>query len=179
MMVFSTGIVDKEGVLHLTDIGKGRAKRAAEAYYSADFSQTPESILVSGGFSKNFIHNPPHGREATLLADYMMRAYDIPSSAFLIEDQSTDTIENLTLSHERYPEWFEDVLDEESKLGLVSDPYHLTRAAMAACALLSCSESQLVKLPTDRFYNKLGEMAALGIMLDKIDAMKKAAGRQD
>lgn len=148
-MVLGTGTLDENGELCLSAAAKSRCDRAAEAYFDSRFKRVGKSVLISGGYSKAFAETPPTGREARLMADYMIGQYPIPISAFLLEEGSTTTEENFSLSMLDFPEFFEDVREDgERKLGLVSDQEHLERAIRLGAHALDCSERHFKQLPT-------------------------------
>ena len=125
VMLFGTADVDQEGKMWLTDVGKRRGDRAAEAYYSDETIQ----ILIAGGYGKSLFDSVPDQTEAQLLADYLVGAYKIPASALRLEEKSTTTDENFAFSIAQYPEFFEDIVSGDKKLGLVSQANHLSRIA--------------------------------------------------
>lgn len=169
IMGFGTSAVE-DGRLYLTPVGKKRIARIALAYDQLDRGdRMSESILLSGAFSKELINDPPIGREALLFADHLMNEYGVPARAIRIEDEATSTIENLEKSWQKHKDWF-DPINPESKLGLVSDPYHLDRIMDHAPSMLGVDKGNIVLLPTNNFYNKLGEQAARAIMYENVMA---------
>lgn len=148
-MVLGTAAADETGELYLSAAAKSRCDRAAEAFFDHRFKREKESLLLSGGYSKEFSENPPIGREALLMADYLIRQYALDSRALLVEDESTTTEENFRYSLLRYPGFFEDVVnDGDRKLALVSRADHLERAVSIGSRVLQCAERNLVKRPT-------------------------------
>lgn len=154
IMVLGTAAADETGELYLSDIARRRCDRAAEAYFGYRFKRDDGSMLLSGGYGKALEDAPPIGREARLMADYLIKQYGIPPRALLLEDESTTTEENFAFSLEQYPEFFEEIVNGERKLGLVSDEDHLVRAAMIGSWVLKCSERQFTMLPTWKLVDK-------------------------
>ena len=175
MMVLGTAGITDDGELFLSKLAEQRAHRVAEVYYNQSFNRANGQILVAGGYSKELKDAPPVQREAQLLGRYLIEQYSIPERALLIEDESTTTEENFTLSLERYPEFFDDVMNDRRKLGLVSHPFHLKRAAKIGSKILSCSESSFRGLPTWQPDNKENEAAAMRVMERRYEEVRLAA----
>lgn len=161
IMVLGTAATDDEGELYLSNVAKSRCDRAAEAYFGNRFKRTENSVLITGGYSRVLSETPPVGREARLMANYLINRYSMPPSALLLEDESTSTIENFTFSKQQYPEFFEEIVNGERKLALVSQDDHLAKAALIGSWVLTCSERQFVKLPTRELTYTAGKVANL------------------
>lgn len=153
------------------DIAKRRADRAAVAYFDSQFDRSlNETILLSGkcGWRERGVGKS----EARDMADYMIATYGMPARAFLLEEESTYTIENFTYSAVQYPEFFAPIIDGEEKLALVSQPYHLLRIALIGCRM-GLPESQLIRLPTTQFDNKEIEAIAYERTKRDLDIMEQ------
>ena len=117
------------GALTLSDFGKRRADRAAEAYFDPKCDRAIARIAIAGGYSKD-LDFVPEQTESLLTANYMMGTYGISHRAFLLEEESRSTIENVTFSAMKFTEFFEGALNEEEKIVLASHPYHLARVCL-------------------------------------------------
>lgn len=147
LMTFGSSCIDDQGQIRLSETGKQRCYRTAEAFFHHRFPRERESLLIAGGYPKELI-NPPIAREALLMADFLIERCNIPSSAIMVETGSTSSIENFIYSAQEYPEVFEGVMKGEEKLGLISHPRHLARLAFIGSELLPCPKEQLILLPT-------------------------------
>lgn len=148
VMVLGTAGINDEGELFLSKLAEQRAHQVAEVFYNQSFDRNNGRILVAGGYSKELKDKPPIQREAYLIGEYLMRQYSIPERALLLEDESTTTVENFTLSLERYPDFFADVIDGKRRLGLVSHRDHLKRAVIIGTKALGCAEGWHRDFPT-------------------------------
>ena len=90
-----------------------RTKHAIELYHRG----AAPLLVLSGGLGKH----PPSEAEAMAR---LCRAANVPQSALLLEDRSTSTIENATFSLRFLPN------GKDARILVVSDRYHLPRAAM-------------------------------------------------
>lgn len=142
VMVFGTAYADSEGTMQLSEIGKRRGDKAAEAYYRDE----KKTILVSGYYSKLLFDAPPVVSEARLLGDYLKSSYRLPESALLYEEESTNTRENIEASLERHPEFFKKILVGKEKPAIVSQAEHLGRIATIWSEELGYSGDSLIHL---------------------------------
>lgn len=176
LMTFGSCETDEAGHIHLSDTGRQRCYRTAEAFFDRRFHRRKESLLIAGGHPKKLIDNPPAEREALLMADLLITQCDVPSSAIITETRSTSSIENFTCSMEEYLELFQGVINGEERIGLVSHPLHLARLAFIGTELLPCSADQLIKLPTmqrdGRNNDEKAAFAATKIQVAAIKATK-------
>jgi hypothetical protein len=148
IMVLGTAGIDEAGEPVLTEIAKRRCDRAAVEAFGYRFKRTAGSILIAGGYSPALHDTPPEKREAHLMAGYIEDQYPSLAGTLLLEDESRTTKENFEFSFEKYPDFFEDVVNGERKLALVSDEEHLERAAMIGSWVLRCTERQFAMQPT-------------------------------
>ncbi len=163
IMVLGTA-ANVNGELHLTDMGKSRAHRAAQAFFEKGFARGEGSILLTGGYSKAFGEMPPIGREAHLMAEFLLGQYDrISPHHLLIEDESTTTEENFLFSLQRFPEFFEGTANQgDRKLALVSQPDHLKTAVTIGSWALRCTVGHFAQQET---FGPLEEKTAKVIVL--------------
>ncbi len=107
------------------------ALRLQKAYEYA--SSNPDTIIiVSGGQGSN-----EPASEASVMKDYLV-AKGIDESRILMEDQSTNTSENLQFSSALYPEL------TDSRVGIVSSEFHIFRALAIA---KKCGYSDIYGIP--------------------------------
>ena len=164
VIVFGTASVDGDGRMQLSDTGKRRGDRAAEAFYRDE----NKNILVTGGYSKALFASPPEQKEAWLLADYLMSAYKIPRRALFVEEESTTTEENLRFSLEQYPEYFEQAAQGKEVIALVSQADHLARIALLRSGMLGCPDSQFRDLIAYQPLQRVGTIHSISsIALDR------------
>lgn len=175
-MVLGTAGIGEDGDLYLSDHARSRCDRAAEAYFGHDFSRTNQSILIAGGYAKWLFDEPPVSREAHVMAEYLIKTYGIPETAFLLEDQSTNTEENFILSHEKYPDFFEDIEHYERKLAVVSHENHLERAVFIGRQVLNCYERQLVPLAARQMFFTESNILSFEPAEDRTDIPLAASG---
>ena len=173
-MLFGTAVADAEGQIHMSETGKQRCYRAAVAYFDHRFDRRPESLLVSGGFSKDLKDAPPASREALLIADFLIKRCDIPAAAIVTETHSMSSIENIICSAEEFPDFFEGIKAGEEKIGLVSHPHHLARVAFIGSELLPCPVDRFIRLPTTQQDNKTNEEMAFAITRQQVADYKAA-----
>jgi len=162
LMVLGTAAANVDGTLYLSYFGMRRCDRLAEAYLGSEFQRGEATVLISGGYGKKLFETPPVSREATLMADYLIRQYAISHRALLIEDGSRDTEENFEFSMQHFPDFFEGIKEGEEVLGLVSHEDHLVNAVKAGRKKINCREAQLVKLPTRELVGSNRRITSLG-----------------
>lgn len=160
-MVLGSATREKDGTFRLTAVGRARAERVAELYESELFNRRDAAILIAGGYGKCYADRPPsrEQREGKLLANYLMKRYAIPGSALLIEDESTNTIENWQYSMGQHEEFFDEVISGNERLGLVSHPNHLKRVQYIG-EQLGLRADMLLQFPTYAQDNAKNEAAA-------------------
>jgi len=161
LMIFGTNLA----------AAKRRVDRGFVTYFDSGFKRDgKEKILLSG----RGCWREEYGgiSEAEQMANYAMATYGVPANIFLLEERSTYTIENFTCSAQEFPEFFEDILAREKKLGLVSHPYHLARIALIG-SRMGLPESQLTQLPTIQLDNKEAEAIAYERTKRDLDLMEQ------
>lgn len=151
-MILGTGGRGEDGDVCITDFAKQRVNRAIEeaAIRKISLRSNVPFLLFSGGHSPELFDTPPPTSEAKRMADYALRMYrsdGLTASAILLEEESTNTYENFFYSVNGYTEFFEETLQEERELAIVSHSAHIGRAAASAAGVLNCSPAAIIAIP--------------------------------
>lgn len=173
-MVFgSAAWDDEEKKFYLSSVGLQRAERLARLYHSDGFDARRGQILITGGYGARLADAPPcrEQREGALMAAYIMREYNVPSSRLLVEDGSTNTIENWKNSLGEFPNFFEGCRLGQETLALVSHPNHLVRVRYIGEQLGLCA-SRLLAVATDAFDNPQCEQEAFERTKNNLSMMR-------
>lgn len=94
--------------------GKMRVVAAGELYRSG----LTTKLILSGGRTLG----PKHSSEAVIMAEYLTKRFKIPPGAIVLEEESTDTIENV--------ENLKKIVEKEKisgPLAILSNSYHISR----------------------------------------------------
>lgn len=115
IIVLGAGLIGEDVSLSL-----GSRLDTAAAYYA----ENPDSlIVVSGGQGENEIVS-----EAYAMSKYLQNTYDIPETSIMMEDKSTRTAENFSLSKALLDEYF----DRDYTAIFVTNDFHVYRSEMIA-----------------------------------------------
>lgn len=164
-----------DGTFYLSHVGIARAEKTLEHFFSGEFdARSNESyVLLAGGYGRQLALDgtvPDYAhRESRLMADYLVR-HGVPAGKLLLEDESTNTIENWHYSMTRYGEVVApEVFTKQEPLALVSHPNHLKRARYVG-ELLGFRAAHMALLPTPQQDCAAAESEAMSRVLARYRA---------
>lgn len=159
-----TGGRAESGEVRITRLAQERVHRAIEgAAVNGIPLSSKEFMMFAGGYSKElFPDGAPPKSEAKAMADFALKVYGrdgLTANSILLEEESTNTSENIANSLAMYPEFFEETILGVRRLGIASHDGHIERAAVIAADRLDCSLEAITQLAIRRSMHAVPDLS--------------------